>query len=152
MRLGNYHVKFQHNMELGHTYVQIIGDDHPLPKAESFAVKHPNDTFNKKIGRKTALKRALEKTETFDTGREHFTGKEWIPVMGTRPLFTKEERAAIWKDYREKFEAPEPVYHVCTGAVNELLEAKDAEIAHLKSQLLLLTLKHIALLTNKFKA
>ena len=150
MRLGNYHVKFQHNVELGHTYVQIIGDDHPLPIIESFAVKHPNDTFNKKIGRKMALKRALE-TVSKTNYEWKFDGDDYYKVF--TPLFTKEQRAAIWKDYREKFEAPEPVYHVCSEAVNTLLESKDAEIAQLKQIVVRLAMENLVLkLNNKFKA
>jgi len=72
MTLGNYEVRFQHTVEGTRCSVERNGMEH-----QGKAHKHPKDHMHKAIGRKLALQRALKDIPRY-------------------------ERAAIWKDYKEK--------------------------------------------------
>ena len=78
MKLGNYEVRFQHDVEGGKTNCTVLqpcknGLEVVSIGASTVSV---DDHYNRKLGRKLTLKRALQSSD-----------------------LTKEERTSIWKDY-----------------------------------------------------
>ena len=84
MKLGNYTVKFRHDLEKGKTQCTILQQaKHNQDELEVVSVGassvHHTDTYNRRYGRRVTLKRALASSD--------------IP---------KEERTNIWRDYLTK--------------------------------------------------
>lgn len=75
MLLNDFSVRFQYNEGLYTTCSIFTRDGRLVSSGEAQCSK--KDMFSKETGRKVSLKRALESSS-----------------------FTKEERAAVWEDYR----------------------------------------------------